>query len=417
MSTKIARDQLHVLLKPGQRVFLSGASGAPQPFLDNLYSDPARSRELQLLTSYIPGVNLLDMERLHNSVRVSGPFIQPSFGNALRDGPLRALAVSYGGFVSDLQTGPPIDLCVLQVSPPDAMGYCSLGPMVEFLPTVLSKSRRVLALINARVPRIPGSFNISLDDCDYLCEFDQALPSYSPARDEISTSIASLTATLIENDCTLQLGLGKLPTALYSALGGHQGLRLHSGMLSDGVMQLAAKGVLDHEFSPTACALLGSESFYTDAVQLPRLKLVGCATSHHPGILHDLQHFTAVNSALEVDLFGQCNMEYADGRAVSGVGGAPDFARAARLCPYGRSIITLGATCHNGEQSRIVPCLSHGSVISVPRVDVEFIVTEYGVADLRAASLHERAEAIIAVAAPGFRAGLQEAWRSITARL
>lgn len=188
-------------------------------------------------------------------------------------------------------------------------------------------------------------------------------------------------------------------------------------MLSDGLLHLAEAGALDEVFAHTACVLLGSDALYRRAAEIPRLRILGCEITHAPQTLIGLERFVAVNSALEVDLFGQCNLEHAAGRAVSGAGGAPDFARAARLAPGGRSIVALNASLGNGKGSRIVPSLADGAIASLGRVDIDYLVTEHGIARLFGASVHERAAAIIAIADPACRDALSAAWYQIAGRL
>ncbi|MDT4854409.1 Butanoate coenzyme A-transferase [compost metagenome] len=163
--------------------------------------------------------------------------------------------------------------------------------------------------------------------------------------------------------------------------------------------------------------LLGSRQLYQEAATLPGLHLRGCEYTHDPRTLRNLERFVAVNSALEVDLFGQCNLEMAGGRAVSGAGGAPDFARGARLSSKGRSIVALNASISGGGGSRIVAGLTPPAMTSLSRVDIDYLVTEHGVAVLTGASVHERAAAIITVADPAYRESLTQAWQDIAARL
>jgi acyl-CoA hydrolase len=185
-------------------------------------------------------------------------------------------------------------------------------------------------------------------------------------------------------------------------------------------MNLFEAGALDPDFMHTCCVAAGSQALYRWADKFDRLRVAGCETTHDARTLAALDGFIAVNSALEVDLFGQCNLEHADGRAVSGAGGAPDFARAARLSPGGCSIVALNASLTSrkrGVVSRIVPQLPGPGVASLSRVDVDCVITEFGTADLRGASVHERGDAIIAVAAPECREDLQRAWAAIKAQI
>ena len=365
--------------------------------------------------TYVPGINAIDLSRLHPTAQVTGLFMQAGFSAAQREGRFRALPMSYSGFVRHLRENVDIDLAVVQVAAPDARGLCSLGPAVEFMPIALSKSRRRLGLINNATPALTGSVGVPYDSFDYVCEVDTPLPEYLTAVDAETELLASHVATLVEDGCVLQLGLGKVPTALTASLATRRGLRMHSGMLSDGFLDLAASGALDRDFPHTACVLVGSRDFYVRAAEFTPLRVQGCEITHDVAVLARHERLVAVNSALEIDLFGQCNLEHANGTAVSGIGGAADFARAARLSPAGRSIIALNARHRNG--SRIVPTLATPSVTSLSRVDVDYVVTEFGVARLDTASVHERAQNLIEVAAPEFRSDLRARWGEIAAEL
>jgi acyl-CoA hydrolase len=417
MPTVIDETALAHLVRPHQLVFVPGSSGAPQAFMDDVLRDPARSDGMRLLTTYVPGINRLDIDALAASVRVTGLFMQPSLSAAQCDRRYRILPMSYNGFVRHVRENVDIDLAVVQLSLPDAQGRCSLGPAAEFMPVALGKSRRVLGLLNRQTPYLPGAPSLAFDELDYVCEVDTPLPVYSPGIDAASQAISAHIAEFIDDGSALQVGLGKVPTALMRLLANRRRLRLHSGMLSDGLIDLAEAGALDPDFIHTACVLVGSERFYRWAPEFAALRLVGCEVTHDPRTLIDLDRFVSVNSALEVDLFGQCNLEHAGGRSVSGVGGAPDFARAARQSHQGCSIVALNATYRRGAVSRIVPCLTDHSITSLSRVDVDVVITEHGVARLSGACVHERAEALIAVAAPAFREGLAREWRAVAARL
>ncbi len=417
MPANVSTDRLAELVEPGQLVYIAGSCGEPAAFVNELMRNPERSAGLKLLSTYIPGVNKLDIDKLHPTAKVSGLFMQPGFSVAQRDGRYRALPMSYAGFVRHVEDDVDVDLTVVQVAPPDASGRCSLGLAVEFMPGVLKKSRRVLGLINPRMPVIPGAFSIEHDRFDLVAEVDSALPLYVTDSDEATEAIAANIASLIPDGAAVQVGLGKVPAALSRLLCNHRNLKLHSGMLSDGFLELADAGALDPDFLPTTCVLIGSQQLYDRLDGYDRLRVAGCDVTHNLPTLIGLEKMTAVNSALEVDLFGQCNLELANGRAVSGVGGAADFSRGARLAKNGRSIVALNASFNGGKASRIVPCLDTKALTSLSRVDVDYIVTEFGIARLRGASVHERARAVIDVAAPEFREQLGKAWDEIARRL
>jgi acyl-CoA hydrolase len=422
MPSGVSLDKLSTLVAPGDLVYLPGASGAPLAFVDALLNDKERSAGLQLLTSYVPGINALDIERLHATAKVTGLFMQPGLSAAQRDGRYRALAMTYAGFVRHVQDSVTPDLTVVQVSPPDSNGRCSLGPAVEFMPEILKKSRRVLGLINCKVPVIKDAFSIAYEQLTSVCEVDTDLPVYVTDSDPATEAIAANIASLIPDGAALQVGLGKVPAALSRLLRSHRKLRLHSGMLSDGLIELAEAGALDNDFLHTTTVLVGSENLYSWLPGFDNLRVVGCEITHDLATLIGTKGLVSVNSALEVDLFGQCNLEHANGRAVSGCGGAPDFARGARMAPGGCSIVALNASFTTKGKpgkagSRILPALSMNAIASLSRVDVDNVVTEFGIAQLRGRSVHERAAALIGVAAPEFRNELQAAWNDIAAKL
>ncbi len=412
---RIQPSALPQLMRPGELVYVPGSSGAPLVFMAELLRDPILTQGARILTTYVPGINRLELGGLHPTGQVTGLFMQPSVTQAQRERRFRALPMSYFGFVRHLIDYVDIDLTVVQVSAPDDDGNCSLGPAVEFMPVALHKSRRRLALINRQTPRVRGAPSMPYDSFDYVCEVDSPLPVYEAPADAGTEAIARHIAPLVDDGCVLQAGLGKVPTALMRLLRDRRNLRLHSGMLSDGLLDLAEAGALDMSFAHTTCVLVGSTAFYERVADFEPLRVLGCETTHDPRTLVGFDRFVAVNSALEVDLFGQCNLEHTNGAAISGAGGAPDFARAGRLSKGGCSIVALHARHKNG--SRIVPCLSNHAVATLSRLDVDHVVTEFGVASLDGLSVHERAEALIEVAAPEFRGELQEAWRAVAARL
>ncbi len=397
-------------LPPGASVFLAGSSGEPAGLAKAVFA----SAGLRITTSFVPGINALTPEMIGRGTVVTGPFMHPKLAVAQRDGVFRHLPLSYAGMMKFLREGPAFDICVVQVSPPDDAGVCSLGPAAEFLPTVLRHSRAVYAVVNPLVPRPLVAPVIRLADCAAVFETDAPLVRYDPGvADEVTRRIAGHVVALIGDGALLQIGLGKVPHAVMALLRDRRGLRFHTGLLTDGFMDLAAAGALDEDWAHVTTVALGRPDFY-DWLAAGNVQIRGAEYTHAPGVLAGLEGLIAVNSALEVDLFGQCNLEIAGGRAVSGAGGATDFSRAARMSPGGISIVALPARFGAG-QSRIVPRLD--SLASLARTEVDMIVTEEGAADLRGKSVHERAAAICGIASPAARDALQAAWREISRRL
>jgi acyl-CoA hydrolase len=390
-------------LAPGDRVFLQGAAGEPVALTDALCGggDPG----LSITANFVPGINPLRWDGLNARTGLSSVFMQPGLGAAEAGGRFRHLPVSYAGFVKLLREELAFDIAAVQVAPPDARGMASLGPSAEFALLAMTKARRVAAFVNPRLPALPGSPSVPLDRCDLVVEADAPLREYrvgDPSAE--AQAIAAHVARFVPDGAALQLGLGKVPDAIYPLLAGRRGLRLQSGMLSDGVMLLAGRGCLAADYPHAACVHVGSLAYYAWLAGRPDITTRGCEETHDVARLAGVDGLVAVNTALEVDLFGQANLETAGGRQVSGVGGAPDFARAARLSRGGVSIIALPATHGGGRGSRIVARL--GGPVSIARHDVDVVITEYGAADLRGASAEERARRLAGVAAPQHRAAL-----------
>ncbi|HEY0203095.1 MAG TPA: acetyl-CoA hydrolase/transferase C-terminal domain-containing protein [Acetobacteraceae bacterium] len=397
--------------------YIPGSAGEPTPLLDLWAADPGRTRGARILTSLVPGINGLAMDALHSSATVTGLFMQPAWQAAQAAGRFRHLPLSYSGFVRHVRERVAPDACVVHVSPPDRAGRCSLGPAVEFTPLVQARSRRTLALMNPLLPAMPGAPSLEYAGFDAVAEVEFAPRGYqvgAPAR--TATAIAGHIAGFIGDGCTLQVGLGKVPDALMALLHGRRGLRLHSGMLADSALDLWDAGALDPDAEHASCVWVGSAELYRRLQGRAGPVVAGCEVTHDASRLAALPRLHAVNSALSVDLFGQANLEVADGRAVSGLGGAGDFARGARQSPGGLSIVALPSTHAGRARSRIVPRLDDG-IASLPRGDVDVVVTEHGAADLRGLCVHGRAEALAAVADPAFQPALADAWREVRARL
>ena len=399
---------------PGERVFLPGSAGEIPALTEALFSPAAPP--LNITASFVPGINRVPLERLPQGATFASMFAQPTIPQAQEQGRFRHLPLSYGGFASYLRHRASFDTCIVHVAPPDADGRCSLGVAVEFTPIAAARSRRIVAFVNRQMPSLPGADVIRLGDIDLVVENDAPLCTYDVGTaSQQANLIASHVAAFIGDGAVLQIGLGKVPDALLRQLTGRRGLRLHSGMLSDGAKALAQAGSLDRDWLHTSCVHVGTSDYYAWLADRADFAVRACDHTHAASLLACLPCLMAVNSALSVDLFGQANLEMLDGHMVSGVGGAADFSRGASLSPGGASIIALPATTGKGQASRIVPALNGPS--SIPRHDVDIIVTEFGAADLRDCSAIQRAEKIIAIAAPQHQSALQDAWRAMAMRL
>jgi 4-hydroxybutyrate CoA-transferase len=309
----------------------------------------------------------------------------------------------------------PADALLIQVSPPDRDGFCTLGASVSASLDLVEETPLVIAEINQRAPRTAGAA-IPISRIAVACEVDAPLLPYEPPTvGEVERQIGSRVAELVPDGACFQIGIGAIPQAILEALTGHRDLGIHSGLACDGMIPLIERGVVTGARKEVDRGLvvageaMGTEPFFRFVDGNPSFRFVSARYSHGLDAMRPLSRFTAINSALEVDLSGQVNAEWVNGRQISGLGGQFDFVEAAMYAPGGRSITALPSTAARGTVSRIVPALAAGTPVTTPRYCVDTVVTEFGVADLRGKGLRERARALTAIAHPAFRESLQAA--------
>jgi acetyl-CoA hydrolase len=310
---------------------------------------------------------------------------------------------------------PRIDVVLLQVAGPDAAGRYNAGIAIEMLREAMAGARLVVAQVNDAVPWTAGDTVIEPGLIDILVPARHPLLEYKPPpAGPVERAIAGNVARLLPDRATIELGFGAIPEAVTEALADKRGLGVHSGAVGDGVIRLIEAGVVDNrhkEIDPgvtVAMLLLGSAALYRYAERNALLHIRSPRYTHDAVVLAKFRRFVAINSALEIDLTGQCNAETAAGRHIGLVGGQMDFVRAANRAPEGRSIVALQSTNRDRSRSRIVVGLADG-IVTTPRAEADCIVTEHGVAELRGRTLAERARALIAIADPEFRGALEAA--------
>lgn len=416
MPEEIAAQRLPELLHPGMTVFVEGASGEPTPLLEALAAAPETSAGVHYVGCRIPGLNVIDPAAFHAEARLTSFFVFGEIARSHAAGRVRFMPLHYSGIWQYL-AGLPVDLALIQVSPPDAHGMCSLGVSVHFVPAVLPRVKVIVAEVNRAMPHPPSSYAIPYQRLDYVIRTERpllGLPAGAPMAE--TRQIAANVASLIGDGDTIQIGIGRLPAAVLAALDGHRDLGIHGGLVADQVADLHAAGVItgarkSHDRGRMVCtAAIGSERVYRWAADCPELQFAPVSYTHDLRVLAGIDHFVAINSVLAVDLGGQANAEMLDGRQVSGTGGLLDFVRGAHLSQGGRSILALPATAAGGRVSRIALRFGAQDVVSCPRADADIVVTEHGIARLRGSSLEERARALIGIAAPAFRETLEKQW-------
>lgn len=297
----------------------------------------------------------------------------------------------------------------IQVSEPDEEGMCSFGNACCFSEPAARTADRIIAQINPKMPTLGGK-KISLDRVDYIVPAQSDLYTIGRAEIDAKTqTIADYVAELVEDGATLQLGIGALPDAIARNLMNKKDLGVHSETLTEAMMELVEAGVINNSrktLNPGICIgaqAAGSEKFYEFINHHPMFAVYPVDYVNDPYVVGQNYKQTSINSCMEVDLKGQVNSETVGGRQYSGIGGQLDHVRGAQLSEGGKSILALNSTAKNDTISKIVPYFAPGNVTTISRYDVQYIVTEYGVADLKYKTERQRAQALIAIAHPKFR--------------
>lgn len=313
-----------------------------------------------------------------------------------------------------------IDTAITSVSPMDRHGCFSLGVSVDYNLEVCRKARQVIVEVNPNMPRTHGAGFLHIDQVDAIVEHEAALPELPPPTfGPEEETIGQLIAEMIPNGATVQLGIGGIPSAVTKYLMDHQDLGIHTEMLSDGLMELMLAGVATgrhktvHPYKAVIAFATGTRRLYDFLDDNPSIEAQPVQYVNNPTLIAKNHKQVAINAALQVDLTGQCCAESFGVQQYSGTGGQLDFTRGAFDSPGGKAILAFCSTAKGGEISRIVPTLSPGAVVTTPRTDVHYIVTEYGVAQLKGKSLRERARLLIGLAHPKFRDVLRSEARKI----
>ena len=308
----------------------------------------------------------------------------------------------------------PIDVALIQLSPPGPDGQYSYGTAVDFVKPAVESARMVLAEINPHQPWVEGDSHVTVEQVDALIDVDYPLQeAVSPESDAVARQIGAQVAELVRDGDTIQVGFGALPNAVIAALAGHRDLGLHTEMFSDGTLALIESGVITggrknvHRGRHVGAFVLGSRRLYEAVRENQAYEFHAVEYTNDPTVIAANDNLCAINAALAIDLTGQVCADSIGHRLYSGVGGQADFMRGASRSQGGRPIIALRSTAKGGTVSRIVPALPPGSGVTATRFDVHYVVTEHGIAVLHGRSYRERAEALIGIADPAFREDLR----------
>ncbi len=399
------------MIKTGDHIFIGSACGEPQYLAKGLVEKADHLADNEILHVHTLGVAPYAKPVYSDRFRLNAFFVGTNTRQAVADG-----RADYSPtFLSDLPHLIRMDMvsndvALIQVTPPDEHGFCSLGVSVEITKTAAEKAKLVIAQVNRRMPRVLGDSFVHIDDIDVAVEYDEPiLESPRPESDIVSERIARYVSELVEDESTLQIGIGSIPDAVLDALKDKKDLGLHTELLTEGVVDLVESGVITCEKKTInrgkiiASFAMGTRRLYDFIDNNPMVEFYESDYVNNPFVISQHEKMTAINQALEIDLTGQVCSDSLGYRFYSGLGGQADFMRGARLSKGGKAITVAPSTAEEGKVSRIRHLLSEGAGIVLTRGDVDYIVTEYGVASLRGRPIRERAISLTNIAHPKFR--------------
>ncbi len=404
-------------IQSGQRCFVHGSAQTPLYLLKELAKRAHELQHVELTFITVQGDIEVDKPKYEGVFRINCLFVSQSVRQAVQEGRADFVPVFLSDIPDLFQKGYlPIDVALVQVSPPDIHGYCSLGLGVDIARSAVDSAKIVIAQVNPNVPRTHGDGMIHISRLTHMVYAEEPLPEvdYGAKLGEEELKIGRVVAELIEDGSTLQLGIGTIPDAVLKALGGHKDLGVHTEMFSDGIIELMQNGVINnakkriHPHKTVTGFAIGTKRLYDFVHDNPAIAFLDIDYVNDPNVIKRNPKVVAVNSAIEVDLTGQVCADSIGIYQYSGIGGQMDFIRGAALSEGGKPVIALTSRTKKGI-SRLVPYLKTGAGVVTTRGHVHYVVTEYGAANLYGKNLRQRAHALISIAHPDDREMLEKA--------
>lgn len=405
------------LLKSGSRIFIGSHAAVPHALINDLIAHSQHLHDIEIVQVYALGDNQWAEPKHTQLFKVNSLFI---------GGPQVRTAVAEGRadytpcFMSDIpflfsEGILPLDAALIMVSPADKYGYHSLGVSVDIVSSALKSAKKVIAQVNPKMPVTFGQAFIHKGQIDAFFAAEEDLPEVAATElDAVTERIGQYVSLLIDDGATIQIGFGNICDAVLRYLGNHKDLGVHSEMITDGIMELMQKGVINnrkktyHQHKAVTSFCIGSKALYDFVDGNPHIGFYPSEYVNSPANIARNDNMISINSAIEVDLTGQVVSDSIGHQFYSGIGGHVDFSRGASMSKGGKPVIALPSTAKNGTISRIVPHLTEGVGVATSRAHVYYVVTEFGVASLRGKSIRERALELIRVAHPKFRQQLLE---------
>lgn len=404
----------------GERVLLGSGAAVPGALVEAMTARADELRGVEVTHMLTEGPAPYVAPERSASFRHVAVFVGPNVRAAVDDGRADCLSVHLHEVPGLFASRRPLDWALVQVSPPDPHGLCSVGVSADIVMGAVRHARHVVAEVNPRMPRVLGDTMVPVERFEAVVAVDHALPELAPIESTDAVQrIGEHVAGLVDDGACLQLGIGGIPNVVARALRDHRHLGVHTEMLGDGFVDLWEAGAIDNSRKAVwpgrmvAAFVLGTQRLYDFVDDNPLVWSAGVEVVNDPFTIARNPDVVAINSALEVDLTGQVDADSLGPHPYSGFGGQVDYIRGAGASERGKPVIALPSTANGGSISRIRTALDLGAGVVTSRADVHYVVTEWGVADLFGRSLHERARALIDVAHPDFREGLEREAREL----
>ncbi|MGL4791959.1 MAG: acetyl-CoA hydrolase/transferase family protein [Anaerotignaceae bacterium] len=401
-------------IKNGDRVITGNAVAEPGYLIDVMVENYQRFKNVEICHVISLGKGHYTKPEMKGHFHFNGLFLSAPTREAVNNGTadfttsfLHEMPTLFSDYI-------PADVALIMVSKPDKHGFCSFGTSCDYTKPMTESAKLVIAQVNEKVPRTLGDNHIHVRDIDYIVEHNSPIIEVFPAEiGEVEYKIGEYCASLIKDGDTLQLGIGSIPESVLTFLGDRKDLGLHTELASNGIIPLIKAGIINNKRKRinrgknVVSFVMGTQELYDFVDDNPDVLFYDVTYVNNPPTIAQNDNVVSINSCLQVDLMGQVVSECVGLKQFSGVGGQVDFVRGATMSKGGRAIIAMPSTASGGKISRITPFLEKGAAVTTSRNDVNYIVTEYGIAQLKGKTLKDRAKALIEIAHPDFREELK----------
>ncbi|MBU3112231.1 acetyl-CoA hydrolase/transferase family protein [Clostridium lacusfryxellense] len=409
----VTPEQAAEKIKSGNRIVVGHACGEPTEVIAAMVANCEVYKDVEFVHMVAMSKSEYAKPGMEKYFRHNSLFVGASTRDAVNSGRADFTPCYFSEVPALFKEDLPVDVALIQVSKPDEHGFCSFGVSNDYTKPAAKYAKLVIAEVNNRMPRTMGDSFIHVSEIDYIVESNHQIIELKPPKiGDVEKAIGKHCASLIEDGSTLQLGIGAIPDAVLLFLKDKKDLGIHSEMISDGVVELVEAGVITnkaktiHPGKIVVTFLMGTQRLYDFVNDNPMVEMYSVDYVNDPSVIMKNSKMISINSCVQVDLMGQVASETVGLKQISGVGGQVDFVRGSNMCINGKSIMAMSSTAAHGKISKIVSLLDEGSVVTTGRNDVNYVVTEYGIAKLKGKNLKDRARALIGISHPDFKDGL-----------